>query len=102
MPAHEMKKFTFTTGDTSHTFANFCSIVSVWSPSEDFQVDYDQAISADSYLVPQNVHFAPPLACQEVHIKGSAAGGTAYLMGIFHNIGHAPSQPYTNRGGIDL
>lgn len=102
MAAHEMKKFTFTNGDTSHTFANFCSIVDVWSPSEDFQVDFDQAITADSMLVAQNVHFAAPLACQEVHIKGSAAGGTAYMMGIFHSTGHAPSQPYDLIGGIDV
>ena len=102
MASHEPKALTYTTSDTTHTFTDFVSVADVVSYDGGYYIDFDRDIDADSMRIQKDIHYAAPIACKVIHIKGIGVGGTAYIIGIKHAIGHTPMEPYTNRGGIDV
>ena len=102
MSSYETKAFTFTAGDTAHTFANICGWVTIWSPSFGIWFELDAAIDGDSFLVPVDTMFSFSLPVLDLHIKGNGGGGTAYILGIYQTIGIADRAAYSNIGGIDV
>ena len=86
---YENRKVTYLVTDTLLTFNNPVTSYVIWSPTRDFFIEEDvdgvaQATDADSFLVPANTLYSQERPCQNVNIKGSGGGGTAYVRALIN------------------
>ena len=95
------KRIVFTGVESTYVLPYFATTYVIWSPDDDFQIQEDEAIDADSFLVPQDTLFSIAHGVKELHIKAAGVGGIAWMKYIVQSI-HAPdTEIATFRGGID-